>query len=201
MQPTVAKLQAEGYGLSEKYLLSSQLKGGFKMNLSEKIYYCRKKAALSQEALAEKLGVSRQAVSKWETGDAVPEIGKLMLLANTFEVTTDWLLSEDEPQEENNALDITAPKPEKADTQSVKAVDSAKKSFKKHAWIFCLLVPAYGIYRTVSLIPVFTVSAHAHAPSNFLILPVIYAIIGVAITVGGIILTVVIKKWCKTNYK
>ena len=38
------------------------------MNLSEKIQYCRKKAGLSQEALAEKLGVSRQAISKWETG-------------------------------------------------------------------------------------------------------------------------------------
>ena len=38
------------------------------MTLSGKILYCRKKAGLSQEALAEKLGVSRQAVSKWETG-------------------------------------------------------------------------------------------------------------------------------------
>ena len=43
------------------------------MNLSEKILYCRKKAGLSQEALAEKLGVSRQAISKWETGESVPE--------------------------------------------------------------------------------------------------------------------------------
>ena len=38
------------------------------MSLSEKIYTCRKKAGLSQDALAQKLGVSRQAVSKWETG-------------------------------------------------------------------------------------------------------------------------------------
>lgn len=40
------------------------------MKLSEKIYYCRKKAGKSQEALAEELGVSRQAISKWETGEA-----------------------------------------------------------------------------------------------------------------------------------
>ena len=39
------------------------------MTLSGKILYCRKRAGLSQEALAEKLGVSRQAVSKWETGE------------------------------------------------------------------------------------------------------------------------------------
>lgn len=38
------------------------------MKLNEKIYLCRKRAALSQDALAERLGVSRQAISKWETG-------------------------------------------------------------------------------------------------------------------------------------
>ena len=70
------------------------------MKLQEKILYCRKKAGLSQEALAERLGVSRQAISKWETGDAVPEINKLLLLANVFGVTTDWLLSEEEPAAE-----------------------------------------------------------------------------------------------------
>lgn len=71
------------------------------MKLNEKIFYCRRKAGLSQEALAEELGVSRQAVSKWETGDAVPEIGKLLALAKTFDVTTDWLLSEEEPEEKS----------------------------------------------------------------------------------------------------
>ena len=38
------------------------------MKLNEKILYCRRKAFLSQEALAERIGVSRQAISKWETG-------------------------------------------------------------------------------------------------------------------------------------
>ena len=75
------------------------------MNLQEKIYDCRKKAGLSQEALAEKIGVSRQAISKWETGEATPEVGKLMLLAKTFGVTTDWLLSEDGPEEQTAGSD------------------------------------------------------------------------------------------------
>lgn len=70
------------------------------MKLQEKILYCRKKAGLSQEALAEKIGVSRQAISKWETGEASPEVGKLLLLARAFGVTTDWLLSEEEPAPE-----------------------------------------------------------------------------------------------------
>ena len=69
------------------------------MKLPEKIIYCRKKAGLTQEALAEQISVSRQSISKWETGDAAPEIGKLLLLANAFDVTTDWLLSDQEPAE------------------------------------------------------------------------------------------------------
>jgi len=78
------------------------------MKLSDKIYHCRKKAGLSQEALAERIGVSRQAISKWETGEAAPEISKLPMLARTFDVTSDWLLDdeagfEEEPQEEDSA--------------------------------------------------------------------------------------------------
>ncbi len=69
------------------------------MKLHEKIYYYRKKAGLSQDALAEKLGVSRQAVSKWETAESVPETGKLLALASALGVTVDTLLSEDEPEE------------------------------------------------------------------------------------------------------
>lgn len=70
------------------------------MKLNEKIYWCRKQAGLSQEALAELIGVSRQSISKWETGEASPEISKLPLLAKAFDVTTDWLLSEDGIPEE-----------------------------------------------------------------------------------------------------
>ena len=76
------------------------------MKLNEKIWVCRRQAGLSQEALAEKIGVSRQAISKWETGEASPEISKLPLLARTFNVTADWLLDDeagfetDEPEEE-----------------------------------------------------------------------------------------------------
>ena len=46
------------------------------MELGEKIALCRKKAGLSQEALADRLGLSRQAVSRWETGAAVPDLSK-----------------------------------------------------------------------------------------------------------------------------
>ena len=67
------------------------------MKLNEKILYYRKAAKLSQEDLAAMVGVSRQAVSKWELGDATPEVDKLLALAKAFGVTTDELLSEGEP--------------------------------------------------------------------------------------------------------
>ena len=65
------------------------------MKLHEKIYNLRKEQNLSQEALSEKLGVSRQSVSKWETGEATPEVSKLLALSELFGVTTDYLLKDD----------------------------------------------------------------------------------------------------------
>ncbi|MBE6960269.1 MAG: helix-turn-helix transcriptional regulator [Ruminococcaceae bacterium] len=63
--------------------------------LSEKIYKLRKNSGLSQEQLAEELNVSRQAVSKWESGTAVPESEKLVTISNFFEVSVDYLLKDD----------------------------------------------------------------------------------------------------------
>lgn len=65
------------------------------MALGEKISTLRKKAGLSQVDLADKFSVSRQAVSKWETGEAVPEIAKLVALAREFGVSVDYLVSDD----------------------------------------------------------------------------------------------------------
>ncbi|HJH07958.1 MAG TPA: helix-turn-helix domain-containing protein [Fusobacterium ulcerans] len=49
---------------------------------------------MSQEKLAQLLGVSRQSVSKWELGQSLPEIDKIIQLSNIFEVTTDYLLKD-----------------------------------------------------------------------------------------------------------
>ena len=69
------------------------------MKLNEKIAYYRRAKKLSQEELAAQTGVSRQAVSKWELGEASPDIGKLLALAQAFGVTTDHLLNEEEDPE------------------------------------------------------------------------------------------------------
>lgn len=65
------------------------------MLLSEKILYLRKEKGWSQEDLAYKLGVSRQAVSKWESMASMPDLDKIVKLSKVFGVTTDYLLDED----------------------------------------------------------------------------------------------------------
>ncbi|MCD7772278.1 MAG: helix-turn-helix domain-containing protein [Oscillospiraceae bacterium] len=67
------------------------------MALSEKLYALRKKSGLSQEQLAEELNVSRQAISKWESGNSIPESDKLVAISNYFNVSLDYLLKDDEP--------------------------------------------------------------------------------------------------------
>lgn len=69
------------------------------MTLSEKLYMLRKKRGLSQEQLAEQLNVSRQAISKWESGQSTPETEKLLATAKFFQVSLDYLLSEDTTQD------------------------------------------------------------------------------------------------------
>lgn len=62
------------------------------MTIGTKIADCRKRAGMSQEKLANELNISRQAVSRWETGEAVPDTEKVILLSKLFHVTTDYLL-------------------------------------------------------------------------------------------------------------
>lgn len=62
------------------------------MIIGAKIAACRKRAGMSQEKLANELNISRQAVSRWETGEAVPDTEKVIQLSRIFHVTTDYLL-------------------------------------------------------------------------------------------------------------
>lgn len=170
------------------------------MKLYEKITLYRKKNGLSQEELAEKIGVSRQAVSKWETGDALPEITKLKALADTFNVTVDFLL-DDEKDEFINQREIqsTSVIDKYAETidNCVESVSSKFGSFfKKHGWILGIVLILFGIYRIV--INIFTIAPFLEfnffdSISSFaLILSIFQILIGVAFIVGGII---IIKKF------
>ena len=62
------------------------------MSIGDRILKLRKEAGLSQEAFAEKLGVSRQSVSKWETGSVMPDLNKLVAMCELFGVSSDYIL-------------------------------------------------------------------------------------------------------------
>ena len=67
------------------------------MELKDRIAQARRAAGLSQEQLGEQLGVSRQAVSKWESGAANPDVAYLAAMCRELGVSSDWLLLGEEP--------------------------------------------------------------------------------------------------------
>ena len=113
------------------------------MKLNEKIYDCRKKAGLSQDALAERIGVSRQAVSKWELGTAQPDLDNIVSLAKVFDVTTDWLLTKNEPEP------VSEEPPESAPAKNYPAwVDDLPqflgRMLKRYGWIVGVYLSVIG---------------------------------------------------------
>ena len=69
------------------------------MNISDRIQTLRKAKGMSQEQLADAVGVSRQAVSKWESEQASPDLDKVVIMSELFDVTTDYILKGIEPVE------------------------------------------------------------------------------------------------------
>lgn len=78
------------------------------MEFAEKLIALRRSRELTQEQLAEQLNVSRQSVSKWETGQVIPEAGKLIELSRVFDVTVDYLLKPSEFDELSVKTEILA---------------------------------------------------------------------------------------------
>ena len=69
------------------------------MTFGEKLYRLRKERGMSQEALAQELGVSRQAISRWELGEVAPDTGNVLAASRLFGVSTDYLLRDECEQE------------------------------------------------------------------------------------------------------
>ena len=67
------------------------------MTIADRIQSLRKAKGMSQEELADKVGVSRQSVSKWESEQAAPDLDMIVIMSDIFEVTTDYLLKGIEP--------------------------------------------------------------------------------------------------------
>lgn len=81
------------------------------MTLAETLYSLRRKNGLSQEQLAQELNVSRQAISKWEAGQSVPESEKLLLLSRYFRVSLDYLMKDEQTEKENGTPAVGSTQP------------------------------------------------------------------------------------------
>ena len=121
------------------------------MKLSEKIINLRKARNMSQEELAEQLGVSRQAVSRWEVGTALPDASNILQLSKLFGVSADYLLNDDYKGE--------APTPIKS-----KSVNSIAGTFVKK--IIALCVAGFGFIGNF-VIYVFSRFVEVSVPSRY----------------------------------
>ncbi|MDE7400482.1 MAG: helix-turn-helix domain-containing protein, partial [Clostridia bacterium] len=96
------------------------------VEFGERIYNLRRKSGLSQEEFAIKLGVSRQAVSKWETGQSVPDSEKAAAIGAYFGVSLDWLINGTETAEPA-AQPVAEPEKQPAIVPEASEVKSVKK--------------------------------------------------------------------------
>lgn len=115
------------------------------MNLSERITEQRRIRGWSQEELAYRLGVSRQAVSKWESSRSTPDLERIIQMSELFGVTTDWLLKgeiiesysyEEDPKQQNIRI-VT--REEAMDFLNQRSLKAQKIAF---ATMLCIVSPA-----------------------------------------------------------
>lgn len=118
------------------------------MTMGQRINWGRKALGLSQEALAEAVGVTRQAVSKWELDEATPEVAKLKALADAFGITADQLLSGEKPPEQaasgSGLPPQTPPDHRSGDGRGAPGLwGHLGRMVKQYGWLF-------GVYVTLS---------------------------------------------------
>lgn len=116
------------------------------MILADKIMNLRKKCGWSQEELAEQMSVSRQSVSKWESGASIPDLNKILLLSQIFGVSTDYLLKDEieELEDEVNEETVTENNVRKVSVKEANDyIECVKREAKKIALgaALCIMSP------------------------------------------------------------
>lgn len=107
---------------------------------SEKLLELRRREGLSQEQLADRLGVTRQSVSKWESGAAAPELAKLVALSDLFSVSVDYLVK-DRLEEPESSLPGTPPSTAKLEEQ----VEEISRYFRGGSWFWDSKTRVFGL--------------------------------------------------------
>ena len=83
-------------GCEEIFYMDEKYMSAIFMELKDKLQLLRKQNGYSQEQLADKLGIARQTLSKWENGQAVPELSNLISLSNLYGITIDRIVKDDD---------------------------------------------------------------------------------------------------------
>ena len=179
------------------------------MTLSEKLQNLRRAAGFSQEQLAERLNVTRQAVSKWETGEGKPDIDNLLPLAKLLGTTVDYLL-DDGAAEPRQSEPQPAPQTESVGRE---LWEQLKAFGRRWGWLGGYLIAAVGAVRLVTtLILVFAGSNMLGGIGSFMemgvagmvtgfglayyAVAIVQILVYLAMIVGGIWLA----KWLKRKY-
>lgn len=105
-----------------------------KTTLGRRIQEGRRAAELSQEAMGERLGVSRQAVSKWEADAAIPELENLIAMSRIFGVTVGCLLGVEEAAEPDREDQTQAPEPDWSRMEALAAEYSRERRERERKW-------------------------------------------------------------------
>ena len=118
------------------------------MTLSEKLQNLRKAAGLSQEQLAERLNVTRQAVSKWETGEGKPDIDNLLPLAKLLGTTVDYLLDDGaaEPRQSESCTET----PPQTESVGRELWEQLKSFGRRWGWLGGYAIALIGAVRLVT---------------------------------------------------
>lgn len=168
------------------------------MAIGEKIAQARREKRLTQEELADRLGVSRQAVSKWESGAALPETDKLARLSGLLGVSCDYLLCDDAAEEQKNASGRPRQEAEAGQTDQVKMEEKDARCLPRRrpltgggVAVVAILVVAGALLALLSAIMLFTVqdNIELYAPT-FIIL----FFVGCALVLIGVIVKLFLNK-------
>ena len=115
------------------------------MTLGERIKACRQHAGMSQEKVAELVGISRQAVTKWESDQSAPNTENLFKLAEIFGTTVDLLLNSEEESNETTVVECDTTPVTAAATEPV-VPETAPVLDKKYVWIPLTVVGAILVF-------------------------------------------------------
>ena len=158
------------------------------MILADKIIRLRKKNGWSQEELADKMNVSRQAVSKWESAQSIPDLEKILQLGTLFGVTTDYLLKDEIEDEEFSNDDSSDTMVKKI---SIEEANTYLEQRKRASWrialatFLCILSP----------ITIMVLSILAELP-NPIVTEAIAGAVGLTVLFGFVICAVPIYIYC-----